>query len=188
MLQLDYSQRWPDLPYSEWRDTALTLQLWMQIVGKIRLALTPWLNHGWHVPLYVTARGLGTSPIPAGSELLEIDFDFIDHCLIGRTSMGERRALKLEPMSVADFRSRRHTVFRPERAPPSGRDTWAPQLGYAGGIFARGQQRGILAGQRCFSARRLLCLRLSRASRLSKQPRCCRIVLRYRHGGVHPAL
>ena len=57
---------WPDLPYPAWRETAATLQLWTQIVGKVRLALTPWLNHGWQVPLYVTARGLGTSPIPVG--------------------------------------------------------------------------------------------------------------------------
>ena len=59
---------WPELTYSAWRDTAGTLQLWTQIVGKVRLALTPWLNHSWQVPLYVIARGLGTSPIPAGSE------------------------------------------------------------------------------------------------------------------------
>ena len=61
---------WPDLPYAAWRDTAVTLQLWTQIVGKVRLALTPWLNHGWHVPLYVTSRGLGTSAIPFGHEIL----------------------------------------------------------------------------------------------------------------------
>ena len=70
---------WPDLPYPAWRDTAATLQLWTQIVGKVRLALTPWVNHGWQVPLYVTARGLGTSPIPAGDEIFEIEFDFIAH-------------------------------------------------------------------------------------------------------------
>ena len=56
---------WPELPYDVWRDTAATLQLWAQIIGKVRLTLTPWLNHGWQVPLYVTARGLGTSPVPA---------------------------------------------------------------------------------------------------------------------------
>jgi hypothetical protein len=59
---------WPDLPYASWRETAATLQVWTQIVGKVRLTLTPWLNHGWQVPLYVTACGLSTSPIPAGSE------------------------------------------------------------------------------------------------------------------------
>ncbi len=62
----DGSRRWPRLSYADWSETALTLQLWTQIVGKVRLALTPWLNHSWHVPFYVTARGLGTTPIPAG--------------------------------------------------------------------------------------------------------------------------
>lgn len=94
---------WPDLPYPAWRETAATLQLWTQIVGKIRLSLTPWVNHGWHVPLYVTARGLGTSPIPVGSELLEIELDFIAHRLLVRTSLGQDRSLPLEPMSVAAF-------------------------------------------------------------------------------------
>jgi hypothetical protein len=97
---------WPDLPYPAWRETAATLQLWTQIVGKIRLSLTPWVNHGWHVPLYVTARGLGTSPIPVGSELLEIEFDFMAHRLLVRTSLGQDRSLPLEPMSVAAFHRR----------------------------------------------------------------------------------
>jgi hypothetical protein len=94
---------WPHLPYASWRATAATLQLWTQIVGKVRLTLTPWLNHSWQVPLYVTARGLGTSPIPAGSEILEIEFDFISHRLIARTSRGETRELPLKPQTVADF-------------------------------------------------------------------------------------
>ncbi|MGH7000145.1 MAG: DUF5996 family protein [Stellaceae bacterium] len=94
---------WPDLPYPAWRDTAATLQLWTQIVGKVRLALTPWVNHGWQVPLYVTARGLGTSPIPAGDEIFEIEFDFIGHRLAVRTSRGETKTLPLEPQTVADF-------------------------------------------------------------------------------------
>ena len=94
---------WPDLPYASWRETAATLQLCTQIVGKVRLTLTPWLNHGWQVPLYVTARGLGTSLIPAGSEILEIEFDFISHRLVARTSRGEMRELPLEPQTVADF-------------------------------------------------------------------------------------
>jgi hypothetical protein len=97
------SPNWPELHYAEWRDTAATLQLWTQIVGKVRLALSPWLNHGWHVPLYVTARGLGTSPIPCGAESLEIDFDFVAHRLVMRTSRGEERVLPLEPQPVADF-------------------------------------------------------------------------------------
>src|SRR5262249_7369236 len=74
-----------------------------QIVGKVRLTLTPWLNHGWQVPFYVTARGLGTSPIPVGSEILELEFDFISHRLVVRTSRGDERTLPLVPQTVADF-------------------------------------------------------------------------------------
>ncbi len=94
---------WPDLPYDHWRDTAATLQLWTQIVGKVRLALTPWLNHSWQVPLYVTARGLGTSPIPIDGEILELEFDFLAHRLLARTSRGETESLPLRPQSVAEF-------------------------------------------------------------------------------------
>ena len=94
---------WPDLPYSAWSETLATLHLWTQIVGKIRLTLTPWLNHSWQAPLYVTARGLGTSPIPIGTEIFEIEFDFIGHRLMVRTSRGAERFLPLQPQSVADF-------------------------------------------------------------------------------------
>ena len=94
---------WPELAYRSWRDTAVTLQLWTQIVGKVRLALTPWLNHGWQVPLYVTSRGLGTSPIPAGREILEMEFDFIAHRLQVRTSLGAERTLALAPRCVSEF-------------------------------------------------------------------------------------
>ncbi len=94
---------WPALPYAAWRDTCATLHLWTQVVGKIRLAQTPWLNHSWHVPLYVTARGLGTSPIPHGSRFLELSFDFIDHALDIATSDGARRRIALRPRTVADF-------------------------------------------------------------------------------------
>ena len=94
---------WPDLPYERWRDTCVTLQLWTQIVGKIRLALTPWLNHSWHVTLYVTARGLTTSPIPYGQRVFQITFDFIDHQLRIETSDGAQRQLPLRPQAVADF-------------------------------------------------------------------------------------
>jgi uncharacterized protein DUF5996 len=97
---------WPDLSYASWHETLATLHLWTQIVGKVRLSLTPWVNHSWQVPLYVTARGLGTSPMPYGSELLEIEFDFIGHRLRVRTSQGEERALALEPQTVADFYQR----------------------------------------------------------------------------------
>ena len=97
---------WPELPYAPWRDTIATLQLWTQIVGKIRLSLTPWINHGWQVPLYVTARGLGTSPIPAGNEIFEIEFDFIDHRLAVRDSRGHMETFPLEPQTVAQFDAR----------------------------------------------------------------------------------
>lgn len=97
---------WPDLPFPDWRDTAVTLHLWTQVVGKVRLALTPWLNHGWQVPLYVTARGLGTSPIPIdGGEVLEMEFDFVAQRLAARTSSGGEDALPLRPQTVADFYS-----------------------------------------------------------------------------------
>jgi hypothetical protein len=99
---------WPDLPYASWRDTLQTVHLWTQIVGKVRLALTPWLNHSWHVPFYVNARGIGTSPIPIGNEILEIDFDFISHHLTARTSRGEHDGFPLAPISVAEFY---HRVF-----------------------------------------------------------------------------
>ena len=79
---------WPELPYAAWNDTCETLHRWTQIVGKVRLELTPWLNHSWHVPLYVTARGLTTGPIPAEGRRLEIEFDFIEHVLRLRTSDG----------------------------------------------------------------------------------------------------
>jgi uncharacterized protein DUF5996 len=94
---------WPELVYPNWRDTAVTLQLWTQIVGKTRLALTPWLNHSWQVPLYVTSRGLGTLPIPAGREILEIEFDFVAQRLGIRTSQGAERFLVLAPQPVSEF-------------------------------------------------------------------------------------
>jgi hypothetical protein len=94
---------WPQLPYAQWKDTCSTLQLWTQIVGKIRLARAPWLNHSWHVALYVTARGLTTSPIPDGSRVFEIHFDFIEHALRIEVSDGSVRSVALRPQSVADF-------------------------------------------------------------------------------------
>ena len=95
--------RWPELPYAPWKDTAATLHLWTQVVGKIRLARTPWLNHSWHVALYVTARGLSTGPIPDGARTFQIDFDFVDHVLAMRASDGQEREVKLEPKPVARF-------------------------------------------------------------------------------------
>jgi hypothetical protein len=100
------SDEWPALPYAQWSDTCETLHMWTQIVGKIRMRKTPPVNHWWHVPLYVTSRGLGTSPIPDGARTFEIDFDFIDHRLRIDTTDGGRRDFELRPMSVADFYSR----------------------------------------------------------------------------------
>jgi hypothetical protein len=96
---------WPELPTAAWRETYETLHLWTQIVGKVRLARTPWLNHSWHVALYVTARGLTTSPIPDGVRTFQIDFDLIDHILRISTSDGARRQLALAGQSVASFYS-----------------------------------------------------------------------------------
>ncbi|HSV25235.1 MAG TPA: DUF5996 family protein [Xanthobacteraceae bacterium] len=103
MVSLSNTERWPELPYAAWKDTRDTLQLWTQIVGKVRLALTPWLNHSWHVVLYVTARGLTTSHIPWHAGSFQIDFDFIDHVLWVRTSAGHFRQIMLKPTSVAEF-------------------------------------------------------------------------------------
>ena len=94
---------WPDLPTAAWRDTYETLHLWTQIVGKIRLSRTPWLNHSWHVALYVTARGLTTSPIPDDAGTFQIDFDFIDFALRISTSGGAKREFALAGQSVASF-------------------------------------------------------------------------------------
>ncbi len=100
------SPTWPAIPYPAWRDTAATLQLWTQVVGKVRVALAPWVNHGWHVTLHVTARGLGTGPMPVDGEYLELEFDFVRHRLDARTSAGAEGGFALEPMAVADFHAR----------------------------------------------------------------------------------
>ena len=94
---------WPELPTAAWRESYATLHLWTQIVGKIRLARAPWLNHSWHVTLYVTARGLTTSPIPDGVRTFQIDFDFIDHLVRISTSDGAARQFALAGQSVASF-------------------------------------------------------------------------------------
>ena len=94
---------WPELPLAAWQDTYATLHMWTQIVGKVRLALTPRINHWWEVALYVNARGLTTSAIPYGDGIFEIQFDFIDHELIIKTSWGSVKTLALRPQSVADF-------------------------------------------------------------------------------------
>ncbi|MEO7274163.1 MAG: DUF5996 family protein [Vicinamibacterales bacterium] len=94
---------WPALPLADWQDTYATLHRWTQIVGKTRLALAPMQNHWWQVTLYLNARGLGTSPMPAGTRSVEIDFDFVDHQLVARTSDGQVAAMALEPMTVETF-------------------------------------------------------------------------------------
>src|SRR5918995_2734413 len=109
MIQAPRSSRtedWPALPYEAWKDTCTTLHLWTQIVGKIRLAQTPWANHSWHVTLYVTAHGLTTSPIPYDGQVFQIDFDFIDHALLLWTSDGGGKRLPLTAEPVADFHDR----------------------------------------------------------------------------------
>ncbi|MEY2538297.1 MAG: hypothetical protein QOG67_2037 [Verrucomicrobiota bacterium] len=97
------ADHWPPLVFNEWKDTCITLHMWTQVVGKIRLALAPWTNHSWHVTLYLTARGLTTSPIPHGVRTFEIRFDFIDHELRILKCDGALRTLKLQPQSVATF-------------------------------------------------------------------------------------
>jgi hypothetical protein len=94
---------WPSLPFAEWKDTASTLHMWTQIVGKIRLTRTPWINHSWHVTFYLTARGLTTSPIPHPAGIFEIRFDFIDHKLRILKSDGAVQVIELRPKSVAAF-------------------------------------------------------------------------------------
>src|SRR4249920_1156031 len=209
-MESSLADRWPELPLAAWRDTRDTLHLWTQVVGKIRLALTPWLNHSWHVALYVTARGLTTSPIPDAARSFQIDFDFIDHVLWVRTSDGHFRQLMLKPMSVAEFyaglmaalrelgidvmittmpceiadcipfeqdtlhaaydadyanrfwrvllaASEVMALFRADRAETSGRRAAPAGLGRAGGLFARGVERRLLAGwRRADRLRRLL--------------------------------
>ena len=94
---------WPALNYADWKDTCATLHMWTQIVGKIRLVQTPWINHSWHVTLYLTARGLTTSPIPHRTDTFEIRFDFIDHQLRILKSDGAQKSIELKPRRVADF-------------------------------------------------------------------------------------
>lgn len=98
--------QWPGLPLDAWNETFATLHMWTQVVGKIRLVQSPWTNHSWHVTLYVTARGLSTSPIPYGCRSFELEFDFISHALTIQASDGRTASVPLEPQSVATFYSR----------------------------------------------------------------------------------
>ena len=103
---------WPALPLDEWRDTRDTLHRWTQIIGKIRMELTPLVNHWWNVPLYVTARGLTTSVIPLGDRWLDMEFDFVAHALHIRTNDGVERDVALAPRTVADFHDEVFAVLR----------------------------------------------------------------------------
>lgn len=96
-------ESWPALPLEDWKDTYATLHMWTQIVGKARLALCPQVNHWWEVPLYVSAVGLATSPIPYERGIFEVEFDFLHHNLLIRTSEGTGKTIPLVPRSVADF-------------------------------------------------------------------------------------
>jgi hypothetical protein len=94
---------WPPLPYEDWKDTYATLHLWLQVVGKVKLVLSPWINHSWHAALHLTARGLSTGPVPYGVRTLQLDFDFISHELRIATADGALRVLPLRAQPVADF-------------------------------------------------------------------------------------
>lgn len=97
------SNVWPDIPLAPWKDTLRTVHMWAQVVGKVRLAHAPFVNHWWEVPLHVSTRGLTTTPIPFGNRLFEMEFDFLDHQLVVTTTDGDRQTLPLQPQSVADF-------------------------------------------------------------------------------------
>jgi len=96
-------ETWPSLPFESWSDTYATLHMWTQVIGKIRLVQSPWVNHSWHVTLYVTSRGITTSPIPYGARTFQIEFDFLNHHLSIQASDGRMGTLPLEPQSVATF-------------------------------------------------------------------------------------
>ncbi len=98
-----HSEQWPALPLEEWSDTYSTLHMWTQIVGKLRLVQTPWVNHSWHVTFYITPRGLTTSTIPHDTCTFQLEFDFISHQLLIRTDTGVVNSMALQPRTVADF-------------------------------------------------------------------------------------
>jgi hypothetical protein len=106
------SQIWPELPLEAWSDTCATLHLWTQIVGKIRLAQSAWMNHSWHVTLYVSATGLTTGTMPCGTRAFQIDFDFIEHRVVLRSNDGRTERVVLEPQSVATFYARLFAAMR----------------------------------------------------------------------------
>jgi hypothetical protein len=123
---------WPALRVADWKDTQATLHMWLQVVGKIRMAHAPLVNHWWQVPLYVTPRGLGTSSIPYGNGMFDIEFDVVAHRLLIRSSSGQERTVPLEPQSVAQFHERTRTALAelgieaPIRAVPTEVDPAVP--------------------------------------------------------------
>jgi len=122
---------WPRIDLADWEATRATLHLWTQMVGKTRLALSPSENHWWHVALYLTTRGLTTSPMPFGTRTLEVELDFHDHALIARTSEGAVRHIALEPQSVAEFYERYRTALRALGVDPA---IWPHPVEIAGAI------------------------------------------------------
>lgn len=112
MMSVDQPECWPALALDSWRDTYATLHMWTQIVGKVRMTLTPLMNHWWNVPLYVGARGLTTSRIPYGRRSFEVWFDFLQHQLVLETDDAVRKTMKLEPRSVADFYAEFQSMLR----------------------------------------------------------------------------
>src|SRR6266550_1329518 len=119
------SWAWPSLPFDEWHETQATLHMWLQIVGKTQLALTPRQNHWWNVALRVTARGLATSPMPIATAAgktagtFDVELDFVDHRLVARTSGGDRQTLPLRPQSVAGFFREYRALLRSIGAEPA---------------------------------------------------------------------
>jgi uncharacterized protein DUF5996 len=103
IARADDDARWPALPYADWKSTQATLHMWMQVVGKVKLALTPFLNDWWNVTFFLTARGMTTSVIPGRDRTFQVDFDFIDHRLSISVSDGASRTMQLAPRTVADF-------------------------------------------------------------------------------------
>jgi hypothetical protein len=104
--------RWPEIPYAAWRETCAALHLWSQILGKYRLAHTPWVNHSWHATLYVTPRGLTTGPVPDAGVLVTLRLDFCDHLFVAEAEGGARATFPLEPMSIAAFFGRAAEAIR----------------------------------------------------------------------------
>lgn len=112
MTSRDKSVEWPDIPFSEWQPTAAALHLYLQIVGKYRLANSPWVNHSWHATFYLTPKGLSTSLVPDGEGGIEVQFDLVEHVVRGLCGNGAEESFALEPMSVAEFHGKFLNMLR----------------------------------------------------------------------------